>query len=88
MAKFRQEQIAAASTLSDLAKFVNADEKLWMDVKTRMGDPTFDEIDMAASIPGEMWEDAILAVSPTAILKHVRVATLINLAFARARKDE
>ena len=87
MASFTEEQITGASTLSALAQLVKVDEQLWLHIKTHMGDPTFDEIDMAASIPGESWEEAILTVSPTAILKNVRVATLINLAFGKAKKE-
>ena len=82
------DQIAAASTLTELAKIFKVEDQLWADIKSRMGDPTFEEVDLAARIPGATWEDAILSVSPSAVLKNIRVAALINAVFKKQQKEE
>ena len=57
-------------------------------VKEKMGNPSFDDLDLAATVAGETWEEVILEVSPKAVLRNITVAKLLNNIFKRAGADQ
>ena len=85
MATIAIENLESFTTLTDMAKAIGVDLELWTAVKTHMGDPHFEEIPLAATVPASVWQEAILTVSPTAMLKNIKVAALLNAAFTKEK---